>query len=222
MKKLIPTFLILFLSYSLSAQYKKASFLSKQGRTYEAGAQLYALGKGQGNPIGYKLAFGRDQDGKQLFSFWELQYIPSYKYAYTTTSTYDNTPVKVNGSTNATLIYALNYGYHLLKNDNPEQKVKPFVFAGINIVLLGGIKTESSTPEYTYGKKQTNWPDLNTGVGGGLGSLFNFSEKLGLKVQAGYAYMFSLKYEDDGEEKYTLFGSHPYVSAGLRLRIVSE
>src|SRR5215216_2573412 len=116
MKKLISNLIpLFFLSLSLSAQYKKASFFGKEGRTYEFGTQMYMLGDGKGNPVGFKLAFGRDQEGKRFFSAWELQFIPSYKYAYTTTNE-NSEPVTVNGKSQGTFIYALNYCFHLLKN----------------------------------------------------------------------------------------------------------
>src|SRR2546423_12971181 len=111
MKKIISAILVLFITCPLFAQYKKASFFGKQGRTYELGTQVYMLGNGQGSPVGYKVGFGRDMDGKQFFSSWEIQYIPSYKYSYTTEDTYTNSSVRVDGSTRGTFIYGLNYAF---------------------------------------------------------------------------------------------------------------
>src|ERR1043165_8772662 len=134
MKKCVPAIVALLLSYSLSAQYKKASFFQKEGRTYEFGTQLYAFGDGKGSPIGFKIGFGRDRDGKQFFSSWELQFIPSYKYSFSTTDE-NNDPVQVNGDSRSQWIYAVHYNYHILKNDDEERIIKPFVSAGFNIVL---------------------------------------------------------------------------------------
>lgn len=225
MKKLIPTLAVLLLSFSISAQYKKASFFGRQGRTYELGAQSYILGDGKGDPIGFKIGFGRDQDGKQFFTSWEIQFIPSYKYSYTTTSEdmYSSYPVKVEGKTKSALIYALNYSYYLLNNKNTERKIKPYVTAGTSVLLAGGIKTETVTPDPYYSiKKQSEWPDFTMGIGGGLGCIFSFTDKLGLKVQGGYEQLLRISSGSYGEETYYVYNSHPYVSLGLRLRIVSE
>src|SRR2546423_2693819 len=224
MKKLVPTLVILLISVSLSAQYKKASFFEKQGRTYELGTQYYALGSAS-NPLGFKIGFGRDR-GKHLFSYWELQLVLPYKYSYTTTDTYSNQPVKVEGKTQPILIYGLNYGYHLL-NSNSESKIKPYVTAGLTIILAGGINPDAETitpTAYSYDlKKQTDWSEFSMGVGGGLGCFYNFTEKWGLKVQAGYEHQLQVSVEEPGsEEVYKPYKSHPYVSLGVRLRIVSE
>src|SRR5688572_29162933 len=104
MRKLIPTAVVLFLSFSLSAQYKKAGFFEKEGRTYELGSQIYMMGKGNGNPIGYKIAFGRDKDGNRFFSSWDIQFIPSHEYSYTSTDE-NETPIAVSGNSKAILVY---------------------------------------------------------------------------------------------------------------------
>jgi hypothetical protein len=223
MRKLIPTVLVLFLSVSLSAQYKKASFFGKQGRTYELGTELHAVGNGQGSPMGLKLAFGRDQDGMRFFSSWELQYIPSYKYAYDTKEMNGSQAVHVNGTTKSTFIYGVNYSFQFLKNDDPERIVKPFAFFGFNIVLSGGIKSETYTPETYDLAKQTDWADFNMGLIGGVGALVNLNQKFGLRIQGLYNKMVRVGLDDhSGYETFKLFDSHPSVSVGLRFRLVSE
>lgn len=223
MKKLITAFVILLVSLNLSAQYKKASFFGKEGRTYELAAHMYALGDGKGSPIGIKAAFGRDQDGKRFFSSWEFQYIPSYAYKFRTTDINSGDPVDVAGKSKATFIYALNYGFHLLNND-PEKKIKPFVAAGLNIVLSTGVKTVVTTPEWAYDlKKQVADEQFNGGLQGGIGCLINFTSKLGLKLQGGYAYQFQFNSDKpEGIKLYYMFTSHPYASAGVRLRLAAE
>ena len=222
MKKCIPAIVALLLSCSLSAQYKKASFFQKEGRTYEFGTQLYAFGDGKGSPIGFKIGFGRDRDGKQFFSSWELQYIPSYKFSFSTTDE-NNEPVQVNGDASSQLNYAVHYSYHILKNDDEERIVKPFVTAGFNLVFVGGVKGVNYTPESAYGvKKDITDGNFTAGIGGGLGTLINFTPKLGLKLQGGYNYEFNLGDFDSDAEGYYMFTSHPYVSLSFRIRIVAD
>jgi hypothetical protein len=223
MKKIIPTIVILLFSFALSAQYKKASFFGKDGRTYELGSQLYAMGDSKGSPIGLKIGFGKDKDGKRFFSSWELQFIPSYKYSFTTTDFQDE-PVTVSGKAKNHFIYALNYGFHLLKNEGSERKVQPFITAGLNMVLSGGVKSETRTPDSYDLKRATIDQVFTGGIGGGLGCLINFTSKLGLKLQGGYNYQFH--FDGSGNypetETYHLFTSHPYVSVGLRLRVAAD
>jgi len=222
MKKYTPAIIALLLSYSLSAQYKKASFFQKEGRTYEFGSQLYAFGDGKGSPIGFKIGFGRDRDGKQFFSSWELQFIPSYKYSFSTTDE-NNDPVQVDGKSRSQLIYAVHYSYHILKNDDEERMIKPFVTAGFNIVLASGPKTINYTPELAYSIKQDVVDgSFNAGLGGGLGTLINFTPKLGLKLEGGYDYVFNMGTYDFEGKGYYMYTSHPYVSLSLRIRIVSD
>lgn len=221
MKKTSFTLLFIFLCFSLMAQYKKASFFGKEGRTYGLGAQLFALGDGKGSPIGYTLSFGRDREGNQFFSSWELTFIPSYKFAFSTTDVNDD-PIAVSGKTKPHFIYALNYGYHLLKNESEEQKLKPYVTAGFNFVLMGGVD-EAVNNNYDN-KKVAVDRNFGAGAGGGLGLLVNFAPRFSFKAEGGYRYQLNISLDDyiDEGNSYNVFTSHPYISAGIRFRISSD
>ena len=222
MQKITTTALLFFICFGLAAQYKKASFFGKEGRTYGIGSQLYAMGDGKGSPIGFAVTFGRDQDGKQLFFSWDLQVLPSYKFSFATTDENDN-PITVSGKTKMHLIYGVNYGYYLLKNDQEERKVKPYVAAGFNIVLLGGAK-EANNNNSGYNKKAVADQNFSGGVKGGLGCLFSFAPKFALKLDGGYNYQFNISTDSFSEdiETYSLFTNHPYVSVGIRYRLTKE
>lgn len=222
MKNFVTALSVLFMTCSLSAQYKKASFFEKQGRTYELGSRMYMLGEGKGNPIGYSIGFGRDRGGKRFFSSWEIQMIPSFKYAYTTADE-NNDPVYKNGSTKTMWIYSPNYGFHLLKNEEGRM-VQPYVLAGLHILVAGGIKEETETQGYGYPQRNTSDQTISVGLSGGLGCLVNLNSTFGLKIQGGYDHQFNMSanYWDDETKPYYLFTSHPYVSLALRLRIKTE
>jgi len=224
MKKLISAATLLFLAFNVSAQYKKASFFGKEGRTYEFAAQMYRMEKGNGSPIGYRLAFGRDQDGKKLFMNWDIQYIPSHKYSYSTVDDNEQ-PVLVTGNSKPTFLYGYNFGYHLLSNEADDKPmVQPFIAAGINVLISSGIKNESYSPEtYNYRKRNTADQTISLGINGGLGVMVNFSPKWALKVQGGYDRQLNISSNwDDEVRPFYVFNNHSYVSVGLRLRIVSE
>jgi hypothetical protein len=225
MKKLMPVAAVLFLSLNLSAQYKKAGFFEKEGRTYELASQVYMMGKGNGNPIGYKVAFGRDKEGKNLFKSWDLQFIPSHQYSYTTVNE-NETSITVTGKSKSIFVYGLNWGYHLLKNEaenNP--RVQPFIGAGINVLLAGGPKSESYSPEPVgIPKRNTSVQSVSVGINGGLGCIVNFTPKWALKVQGGYSHQINMSTDNWSDEvkPFYVFNSHKYVSLGLRLRIVKD
>jgi hypothetical protein len=222
MKKMMPVIVALLISSGISAQYKKAGFFGKSGRTYEVGSQVYMFGDGKGSPTGFKIGFGRDQDGKRFFSSWEIQYIPSYKYTFTTTDYYNNNPVTVNGTTKSTWVYALNFGLHLLKNEEEQRMVMPFVSAGINTVLSKGVKTETYDPASAIPAKGTS-DKYTAGLGAGLGAIINITPRYGFKLQGGYNYQFTMGVSNQYDENpYNLYTSHPYASLSFRVRLVSE
>jgi hypothetical protein len=222
MQKITTTALLFFICFSLAAQYKKASFFGKEGRTYGLATQLHAMGNGKGSPIGYTLTFGRDRDGKQFFSSWELELIPSYKFSFATTN-YNDEPVTVSGKSKTHLVYGVNYGFYLLNNKEEERKIKPFVSAGFNIVIAGGIKVfdndNNSSDNKIYLPDQT----FSTGLRAGLGCFYNFSPKFALKLDGGYNHQFNLSMGDESSsDEYYIFTKHAFVSAGIRFRFVKE
>jgi len=221
MKQFLTTLIFVACCSVLSAQYKKASFFDKSGRTYGIGGQYYALGDGKGSPFGFNISFGNDADGKRLFSFWEFRFIPSYKFSFETVD-YDLNPVTVSGKTKLHWIYALNYGWYILKNEG-EQVFKPYLTAGLNIVLLGGLKEYDSPDMEGYTLKQVPHQNFSAGIGGGAGAIFNLSSNWQVKLEGGYTYQGNLNSDvDDAAEVYNVFTSHPYASVGIRYRIVSE
>lgn len=223
MQKITTTALLFLICFSLSAQYKKASFFGKEGRTYGLASQLHAMGDGKGSPIGYTLTFGRDRDGKQFFSSWELELLPSYKFSFTTTDENDE-PITVSGKTKTHLIYGVNYGFFLLKNkEDEERKIKPYLSAGFNIVVLGGAK-EINNNAIGYNKKAVPDQNFSMGFRGGLGCLIGLAPKFALKLDGGYNYQLNVSSETFSEdvETYHLFSKHPYASVGIRYRLTKE
>ncbi len=224
MQKVTTTALLFFICLHLSAQYKKASFFGKEGRTYGLNAQAYTMGDGKGNPFGFTATFGRDRDGKQFFSSWELQVIPSYKFSFNTTDEY-NEPITVSGKTRTHLIYGVHYGYFLLKNNEEEKqrRIKPYLFAGFNIVLLGGASGDIENNNIGYNKKAVADQNFSMGLRGGIGCLVGLSPKFALKLDGGYNRQFNISSEAfEDTEEYHLYHHHPFASVGIRFRVATE
>jgi len=221
MKKCTLFLFLLCLCTGLSAQYKKASFFEKTGRTYGISTKLYAFGDGKGSPLGFTLSFGKDQENRRLFTFWDLSYIPGYSFTLKT-SDVNGSPVTVTGKSKFQIVYAYNWGYHLLKNENTEQKLQPYLTAGINALVLGGVK-EVSDNNYNDNAKMVADRSFTAGINGGAGCLFNITPGFAIKLEGGYTYLANLTLDENIEkDAYHMYTSHAYVTAGIRFRISSE
>lgn len=225
MKKLIFAMMVICISPGLSAQYKKAGFFEKEGRTYELGAQYYMMGEGHDNVLGYKVSFGRDRDGRSMFKSWDIQFIPSHQYSYKTEDDM-GMPVTVHGTSASTFVLGFNWGFHLLKNTPDELKrVQPFVGFGFNTLVLSGIKSETTDPEtWNFRKRNTSEQTISVGFNGNLGCIFNINPTWAIKLAGGYSHQFNMSAQnwDDEAKPFFVFDSHKFASLGVRLRIVSE
>lgn len=224
MRKLILILTVSCVSLTLSAQYKKASFFGKDGRTYELGTDVHFLGGGRNSPMGYKFAMGRDREGKRLFTSWEMGVISPISMEYKTTD-YNNSEVTVKCKTSYYYVFGLNYDIHLLKNEGEFKRIQPFVHIGLNTILFGMRKEEQISPEYVamYDlNKQIMSDEFSAGAGPGIGTLVNFTKKLGLKIHGGYVFQWNIKETGVSAEPYFVFPSHPYASLTLRLRVEQD
>ncbi|OQP65393.1 hypothetical protein A3860_17155 [Niastella vici] len=217
MKKFNLTLLVLIIGLSGFAQYKKANYFEKEGRTYSIGTRFYSLGDGRGTPMGYTFAVASDKVGKQFFSGYEFQYIPSYKFEFGTTDYY-GAKVTTQGKTKGQLFYTMNLGYHLLEN-NEDRKIKPYIIASLNGRLFGGVKETNGDGGDARIVPETQ---LSFGIGGGAGCVFYVTSWLGLYGESGYTYQFNISQEGSGDNVYWLFPRHTYISAGLRFRVAGN
>lgn len=227
MKKI--QFLILFAltTISVSAQYEKASIHSKGGQTYTLGATVHMMGDGKGSPIGFYFSGGNDNTDRHLFHWYEIVAIPAFKYTYQT-SYYDinsgqNLPATVSGKSKFHLLYNYNVGYHLLnRNGKIEQKLQPYVFLGIGAVVFGRAD-EPEVPNYDDYKKKVTTQGLSLGARGGLGVVYNITDRIGIKSDMGYNYQHN--WEGDGyanTEMYNMYTSHFFIYAGFRFRFLEN
>jgi hypothetical protein len=195
MKKFNLTLLILIIGLSGIAQYKKASYFGKVGRIYGLGTRFHAMGHYTGTPMGYTFSVAIDRDGTQFFTGWEFKYLPGYETEI--------------GKAEGSFFYSYNFGYFLLKNENAERKIKPYLAAALTAGLIGGIKESSVYDDNGNGR-------FGIGIDGGAGLFCYLKPWLGLKAEGGYSYQFAKK------DTYNVFPKHPYASAGLVFRIVSK
>jgi hypothetical protein len=208
MKKINLTLLVLFIGFSSMAQYKKASYFGKDGRTYSLGTRWYALGDGVGTHMGYSLSLGNDVEAKQWFYGWGIQYLPSYNFNLDAIK-WDGTSYSVIGTTTSALIFEYNLGYFLLNNEKAERKIKPYLAGAFGLKFTGGVK------ETTDDDPDAEAPGFGLGLSGGGGLFYYFTQRFGIQAEGGYNYQIKF----NAEQKYNVFPSHTYVRAGLVFRI---
>ncbi len=219
--------IMIMANITVSAQYKKASFLSKAGRTYALGVTAHNLGDGKGSPLGYSFSSGSDNTAKHFFHWYEIVAIPPFKYSYETTyhdgNTDQDVPATVSGKSKFHLIYDYNMGYHLLnRKRDKEPTLQPYLFLGFNIVVFGKAD-EPEIPNYYDYKKKVSTSGLSFGARGGLGLVFRITDRIGIKTDLGYDYQYNWSADDYYDsEMYHMFTNHAFVNAGLRFRFLQD
>ncbi|OQP49028.1 hypothetical protein A4H97_29555 [Niastella yeongjuensis] len=213
MKKINLTLLILIIGINSFAQYKKANYFGKEGRTYGVGTRFYAMGEGIGTKMGYSLSVGSETEGKRFIGGYELQYIPKHEFQFWTLD-HNNLDALVDGTTKPTFIFQINLGSYLLSND-ADRKIKPYVIANIIFQFAGGVK--ESTSEDTDAKYAAP-TQFGVGVGAGAGSLFYLNSWLALKGEVGYAYTVGTG-NNTSNGLYYIFPKHANASAGFVFRV---
>jgi hypothetical protein len=215
MKKINLTLLVFLIGFSCMAQYKKANYFGKNGRTYGLGTRAYKLSDYSGTVMGYTFSLGRDKDGKRFFTGQEFQLIPSYKVQLEVLE--ESGGYKpVNFTTKAQLIYTINFGYFLLKNDNSTRKIKPYLSAALGLKFMGGVKEE-----YAFTDEIAADLPVAVSLNGGGGLFFYMKPRLGLKVEGGYSLQNSLTTTGLNQKDYAL-PNHAYASAGVVFRIIQD
>lgn len=209
MKKINLTLLVLLIALSGIAQYKKASYFGKDGRTYGLSTRMYFLGNDIGTKRGYSLSLGKDAEGKQFFWGYQFQYIPSYSLFLSAPSSGVNYSGYYN--TKAQFIYTVNVGYFLLKNDL-DRKVKPYLMAAMGGKFFGGVKELDEVNDYVADSP------FSYSLNGGAGLIYYITPWLGLQGEGGYSYQKA--FSDSG--KGYILPKHPYAQAGVIFRIVGK
>ena len=226
LKKTFSTLVFLAITCSLFCQYKKIGPLLNTGSTYSIGANAHFIGEEKGSPVGFYIGAGDESTDRHLFSWFELEFIPPFKYSYQTTGTSFNTnaeePVFVSGKSKPHLLFNYNIGYHFLNRSGNEPRIQPFAYAGINAVIIGRAKTPDYGEVYDV-KKVVSTSGYNFGARAGLGLNIKLSNLFHLRTIAGYNWHYdSDKSPYPDVELFRMYTSHVYVSTGLLVRLIDE
>lgn len=209
---------------SANAQYKKASFLNKTGRTYDLGGSMRFISDVKSTVPGIIYSYGRDK-GKRLFHWYDLELLLPATFSFNSVDINDNSiPVHVEGKSKVGLAWRYNLGVYFLSPES-ESKIKPFATAGINVLLLGGTaKTYTVSPESANPKDLLAGSGFSLGGNAGIGAIYTLNSKFGIKATGGYNYQTLISQDEDYGGTYkikNIFDSHPYITLGVRF-IVPE
>ena len=207
------------------AQYKKANFLNRKGRTYEFAGTAHFISAGHATVPGILYSFGREHEEKRTFHWFDFEALLPTKFSYATEDHTTKAPLTVSGKSSLGFAFRYNFAYYLADNSNADNKLLPFVTAGVGTSFGGPQAREIMyTPQDSYDpQKQPVSSDLNLGVNLGAGLVYNFSPVVGLKVSGGYSLQYNLNastgdsYSADGYDIYNFYTSHPYATLGIRL-----
>jgi len=222
MRKIITAICLLFVVTVTKAQYKKASFLNKSGRTYDLGLSGRLMSKGLGSKAGLYYSYGRDK-GARTFHWFDVEFILPVKFSYKTYDLRDPAvPVEVSGKTRLGIIYRYNFGFYFMDVSKSESKFRPFATAGLNIMISGatvGYNRLNTVPEYADPYVRPSYSGLSFGGNIGIGGLYQINNKVGIKLAGGYNLQGLMDTDQVAESGYKIYDvnpSHPYVTAGVR------
>ncbi|MEI2749672.1 MAG: hypothetical protein V9E88_13040 [Ferruginibacter sp.] len=222
MRKIVSCICLLFIVTATNAQYKKASFLNKSGRTYDLGFSGRLMNNGIGSKPGLYYSYGRDK-GARTFHWFDIEFVLPVKYAY---NTYDlnnpTVPVAVSGKTRFGITYRYNFGIYFIDVSKSESKIRPFATAGLNIMVSGATlryQTLKTVPEYSDPQTRPSFSGISYGGNIGIGGIYQINSKIGIKLVGGYnlqGFMDTDQVVEGGYKLYDINPSHPYVTAGVR------
>lgn len=215
MKKYFLITLVVVTSINGFAQYKKASFFTRNGKFYGVKAGIHLFGNGVSATPSVAFIYGKDQQKNHIWHWWDLEITGRSKYSYTTLN--KNTPgstVSVTGKIGAMLTWRYNWAYYFADNTNEDVKGLPFAKVAVEAVLAGrGGANETIVPASASPEKSTYLEGANGGIDAGAGYVYKLSEKTTFFGVVGYRWILN----DASYPAFFTDPSHPYVNIGVRL-----
>lgn len=229
MKKILTLTLCCFVSVTLCAQYKKAGFFDKEGRTYELGTNFSFLGLTE-SPAVSLLYSASLETSKKLSGFMDLELMLPSKFHYYAQYNVNGTPTSGMIAGQIPNVLLIKYGaqYRFINPEKAEEtKLVPYARLG----LLGGfifsnnykLKAANGDEIEQYNLSPTPPQEMSSfwGLEGGIGATYYFTEKFGLKVGGMYRRIFTVKSQVE-TGTFIPIDSHAGITVALKYRIFSE
>ncbi|WP_462255236.1 hypothetical protein [Ferruginibacter sp.] len=222
------------LSTASFAQYKKASFLNKDGRTHELGSNISFFGNNGGSTVLSVVYSGSLETEKKLSTFTDIELMMKGKFSYNAEYYSPSAGTTVTG-----MLYGekppylmLKYGlqYRFTKKEIEEDnKLVPYLRLGLlyGIALNTDYKLKDKSGNSVTENTTPSLPSIEVpfGVEAGAGITYYFTKNLGVKVGANYRQFFQIDALNGGNnDESTLYPlkNHPGISIALKYRIFKE
>jgi hypothetical protein len=220
MKQKLILVIVVLVSISAKAQYKKASFLQRSGRVYELGTGIQVYGSGLGASPLFTFSYGKDKGANRVFHWWDLELVAPSKFKYNTTGRNSSSvpvPITVSGKTASLIYWRYNWAYYLGDNSSEDAKILPFLKLGLTLTISEfGNRTYAytvtpsniSNPEKTPGSKISGGADFGAGI------IYKFSEKIDFKAVAGFRGIIESAATE--YSRFPVIKNHPFLNVGVR------
>jgi hypothetical protein len=218
--KTILAVMMIMASLTTIAQYKKASFLEKDGRTYELGITGHFMSKPLSAAPGVFFNYGLEKEKNQFF-WMDFEFILPSKFSTVAKNIFSMDNIVLAGKTKLGFAYRYNFGYYLIDKNVETNKILPYLTAGLGFKVGGG---GVSLKESEY--QGTNFGPVEfpviLGLNAGAGAVFRITNKIGIRIAGGYAYQIDTDRlnGDDGTDGnailFNTYRSHPYASFAIR------
>ncbi len=236
MKKVTQFILVFFITTSTFAQYKKASFFTKSGRTFELGTRQMFISNGCGRPTSGIFFSQSLETEKKLTLYGDIMAILPGKFSYFANYTqYGGGTVneKLSGKSPFHLYFCYGLQHRFTnESNNGEKGITPDVRVG----LFGAINFASNIQLTRPDGNVADGYDFNPSIAEdasyiGLelsgGATYYFSEKFGIRGAAGYypcvnPANISNSGGSGNSGVFNPFKSHPAITFTLKYRISSE
>ncbi len=216
--KLVIVFTII--AFQLNAQYKKASFFNKTGRTYDLNTTIRIQSGERGSNVGIGLGWGKEKSNKRIHHWYDVEYNLGHTIKYNTFYSGTNIAAKVTGKTSKDWVFRYNWSYFLANNSNTDNKVLPFVNLGVGASFSSHVAYESFPQNNSsFLTREPVQSSATLMLNTGLGTLYKLNEGIALKVSANYNFVSN----DDSEgREFLILANHIYFKLGLRFLIEKD
>lgn len=227
MKKIMMLLIAANLINAAEAQYKKASFFTKDGRVYEMGVVNSFFSNREGKAPLSIFYSNSIEAGKSLSVFSDFEYMLKSKFSYTATyndpTTYNSVTGKVIANRGSALVIKYGVQYRFVQADAENEKFAPYLRLALAVAYDFG----ASNPVNEKGESISPTPEINStaaflGAEAGAGFSYYFTKNLGIRVGAAYRPGVTLASGFASGNIYNSFISHPMVSVSLKYKIFSE
>jgi hypothetical protein len=231
MKKITAIIYLCILTVTVSAQYKKASFLNKQGRTHELGTKFSFLPDFKSPALSVAYVASLETERK-ITVFSEIEVMLPATFAITGEYRSAGSPVTgtIEGKTPTYLITTYGAQFRFVKLENEGvKKIVPYAKLGLTAAFSLGADFNVKAPngeqlDYLTNPVMPGNNGFNLGGEIGAGATYYFTEKLGIRVGGFYRKLYRITAEVSsyGESLYEPLKDHAGINVSLKYRIFNE